>query len=241
MHSVRSLATLYGTSATFALAALRELGVPVVDVDSKVSDPHVGKFESTWGDKIRSARPATQAGAENKFDTVERARRPTTGYRDQHIVRVAHEHVTSRKQAGLRVTVLPENLGTAHAIDAAGTREGDPWRGAPAAGEHEFFSHPGPRAACGAQVRAVMGEEFELERTDACPRCAELVADGKAFRSPPHERRNFFCDDYLRLKIGTGVVVEQCVLRDLHPGRHKTHEGATWEFGAADYEPGPTE
>jgi hypothetical protein len=37
------------------------------------------------------------------------------------------------------------------------------------------------------------------------------------------------------------VVVEECRLRFLHRGSHKTVAGATWETGAADYVPAPAD
>jgi hypothetical protein len=41
-------------------------------------------------------------------------------------------------QTMVRYKVLAEDPGPAHAIDASGTREGEPWRGDPAPGSHSF-------------------------------------------------------------------------------------------------------
>jgi hypothetical protein len=72
-----------------------------------------------------------------------------------------------------------------------------------------------------------------------CPKCAAAVAEGKGFRTPPHERRSYWCEEYLRLRVDGRVVVKDCCLRDFHGGRHRTLEGATWEHGVEDYVPAP--
>ncbi|MEJ7689638.1 MAG: hypothetical protein WKF76_03950 [Nocardioidaceae bacterium] len=65
-----------------------------------------------------------------------------------------------------------------------------------------------------------MGNAFDAEQDDACPKCAELVAAGKGFRTLPHERRSPFCDSFLRLRVEGRVIVEQCRLRDYHGQVH---------------------
>jgi hypothetical protein len=109
------------------------------------------------------------------------------------------------------VKVLLDNPGTVHAIDAAGTWDGDPWSGEVVPGAVQFYGGPiksGPFAACGhVKVRAVLGDEFvpadDPARAGQCPRCAAAVAEGKGFGTPPHERemRSYFCEVYLRLRI----------------------------------------
>lgn len=126
-------------------------------------------------------------------------------------MRVAHAKVTGKRdsQTGTRYKALLDDPGVVHAIDAAGTWDGDPWRGREAPGDAHFYDVGGPYAACGVKVRAVLGDRFDPKDGDRalCPRCAELVAGGKGFRTPPHERRSYFCEAYVRLKVGGRVIV----------------------------------
>ena len=158
-------------------------------------------------------------------------------------MRVAHAKVTGKRdsQTGTRYKALLDDPGVVHAIDAAGTWDGDPWRGREAPGDAHFYDVGGPYAACGVKVRAVLGDRFDPKDGDRalCPRCAELVAGGKGFRTPPHERRSYFCEAYVRLKVGGRVIVGECRLRAFHDGKHRTFDGATWERGAEDYVPAP--
>ena len=88
-----------------------------------------------------------------------------------------------------------DNPGFAHAIDAAGTEDGDPWRGEVVPGDVHFYGGPmssGPFAACGiARVRAVLGDESvpvdDPYIAGQCARCAAAVNEGKGFRTPPSD------------------------------------------------------
>jgi hypothetical protein len=162
----------------------------------------------------------------------------------KHTVRVAYSHVTGKKVNGTLHTVMaPEHeRGRAHAIDPVGTNDGDPWGDDPPhEGAHEFYSHPGPYAACGARVRVVMGEAFTADVPDACPNCVRVFANGKAFRSPPgtYVREPRLCEAYVRVTVDGRVTVAECRRRSNHEGRHETPGGATWESGADDYVPAP--
>jgi hypothetical protein len=95
-------------------------------------------------------------------------------------------------------------------------------------------------------VRAVLGDKFVPEDPDVaasrgqCPKCAQVVAEGKGFRSPPHERyRSYFCEAYLRVRVDGRVEVQDCFLTDFHDGPHRTRDGATWDVGFDDFVPGP--
>jgi hypothetical protein len=76
-------------------------------------------------------------------------------------------------------------------------------------GAVHFYDGPinsGPIAACGyVKVRAVLGDEFvpadDPGAAGQCPKCAAAVAEGKGFRTPPHERRSYWCEEYLRLSV----------------------------------------
>ena len=95
-------------------------------------------------------------------------------------------------------------------------------------------------------MRAVLGDEFvpasDPEASGQCRRCAELVADGKGFRSPPEPYyRSYVCEAYLRVRIDGAVTVKDCSLRDFHTGPHRARDGAEWEIGVDDYVPAPDE
>ena len=234
--TVQEIADRYGVSATFLVQALAKIGCQGMKPDANVSAATVARFEKAFGDKIRAARPQSEPGSDSDQPRVVR-REPKP-----HVMRVAHEHISGKRdmRTMVRYKVVADEPGPAHAIDAAGTREGDPWRGEEAPGANKFYDHQGPHAACGAQVKVVMGNAFDAEQDDACPKCAELVAAGKGFRTSPHERRSPFCDSFLRLRVDGRVIVEQCRLRDYHSGPHRTFDGATWDAGAVDYVPAPS-
>jgi hypothetical protein len=149
----------------------------------------------------------------------------------------------------MRDKAVLDSPGFVHAIDAAGTQDGDPWRGEVAPGGVHFYGGPmgsGPYAACGTtRVRAVLGDEFVPANDPAtagqCPKCAVAVAEGKGFRTPPHERehRSYFCDAYLRVRIDGRVEVQDCSLREFHSGPHRTRDGATWDISFDDFVPAP--
>lgn len=226
-RTVRTVAEQYGVSTAFVIQALAKIGFKAATPDTELHAPTVHRFEKVYGDKIREARPGGPPP-------------PRRGPRP-HVIRVAHERFDGKRDMRtlIRFKVLADDPGSVHAIDAAGTREGDPWRGQPAPGEHSFYEHQGPHAACGVQVKAVLGDVFDSERPDACPTCAELVSAGKAYRTPPHERESRWCEAYLRRDEDGRVTVEECRLRNFHDGRHRTSEGATWEKGVEDYAPAP--
>jgi hypothetical protein len=84
----------------------------------------------------------------------------------------------------------------------------------------------GPPAACGATVRAVLGDEFVPEKQAVargqCPKCACLVEEGRGWREPPgyFGRHNYFCESFLRVRIDGAVKVKDCKLRTDHDGPH---------------------
>ena len=244
MLTVSEVASKYGVSTAFLVLALGKIGVHRMEPDSPMSAATVARFEKAYGEKIRAARPRSSADAD-AHDLPLRTKR--TGPKP-HVMRVAHVKITGTRDANRnKVKALLDDPGTVHALDAVGTREGDPWGGNEAPGDVYFFDGVGgPYAACGrVQVRAVLGDRFDPEDTerDLCERCAELVADGKGFRESPWEREmrqeERWCRDYLRLSIEGRIVVEQCRLRGFHDGAHKTFAGATWKTGAKDYVPAP--
>ncbi len=132
-------------------------------------------------------------------------------------------------------------------IDAAGTRDGDPWRGEVVPGAVHFYGDPvnsGPSAACGwMHLRAVLGDEFvpadDSARARQCPRCAALVADGKGFRDlpDPYGYRSPFWEAHLRFRFDGSLTVKECSLRDFHNGPHRARDWGEWEVGVDDYVP----
>jgi hypothetical protein len=234
MLTVNEVASRYGVSTAFLVQALGKIGAHQMEPDSPLSAATVARFEAAYGDRIRATRPTEPETVRSRFQPP------------PPIMRVAHAKITGRRdpETRRRHKALLDDPGMVHAIDPVGTWDGDPWRGKEAPGDVHFYDGVGgPFAACGmVKVRAVLGERFDPEDTDRalCPRCAELVAEGKGFRSPPGSFQPSWCDKYLRLKMDGRVVVEQCRgLRDLHSGPHRTLSGATWTTGPADYMPAP--
>jgi hypothetical protein len=247
MMTVHEVAEHYGVSDAFMVRALDRIGFKNAEPDTGLPTPTVTRFEAAFGDKIRAAQPKPPHPVTAESDTKPAAARSVRQPKPP-VMRVAHAKVTSGRDAsGHRAKRLLENPGLVHAIDAAGTNDGDPWDGEVVPGEVYFYDGPmnsGPTAACGcAHMRAVLGDEFvpadDPAKAGQCPRCATAVSEGKGFRTPPHEReyRSYFCEAYLRLRIDGSIEVQDCSLRDFHRGPHRTREGATWDIGFDDYVP----
>ena len=249
MMTVHEVAGQYGVSDAFMVRALDQIGFRNVKPDTNLPTPMITRFEDRFGEKIRAARPqsadALIVGSDSEPHPSRSVRQPKP-----HMMRIAHARVTSGRDVfGHRAKRLLDNPGVVHAIDAAGTNDGDPWAGQIVPGAVVFYDGPmnsGPTAACGwAHMRAVLGDEFvpadDPAEADQCSRCASAVAEGKGFRTPPHERpiRSYFCETYLRIRIDGQVVVEDCSLRDFHTGPHRTRDGAEWDIGVDDYVPAP--
>lgn len=249
MLTVREVADRYQCTTTLAVALLAKIGFHAAGPDTPLSAATVARFESRFGDQIRAKRPKP----ENEF-TAETDAAPVTSRvaakRKPHVMRVAHARVTAtRAPSGMKIKALMENPGVIHAIDAAGTQDGDPWRGEVVPGAAHFYgggTNSGPPAACGfVKIRAVLGDEFvpadDPEKAGQCPRCAQEVADGRGFRLTPFEREmRSQCDAYVRVSLGGGrPTVEDCSLRNYHSGPHRTFDGATWTYGADDFKPAP--
>lgn len=246
MLTVRDVANKYGVTVKFLTLALEKIGYRAATPDSVLSAATVSRFDSEYGDKIRAMRPA----ADRAFQAESEVSPPrVTGRQPRpHVMRVAHAKVTAvRGAGGYVVKALMDEPGPVHAIDAAGTRDGDPWRGEVVPGAVHFYGgsmHSGPPASCGfVKVRAVLGDEFvpadDPVRAGQCPRCAETVREGKGFRNPPGLRDPAWCEDFLRLKVQGRVVVKSCDRRFFHDGRHRASDGSTWQSGAKDYLPPP--
>lgn len=250
MLTVHEVAEHYGVSDGFMALALDKVGFKDAKPDTTLPVPTITRFEAEYGEKIRAKRPKAAAAFTAESDAapvVSRAvRKPKP-----HIMRVAHDRITGGRDAqGNREKRLLANPELVHAIDAAGTRDGDPWVGEIVPGAVHFFGGPmnsGPTAACGwMHMRAVLGDEFvpadNPERENQCPRCAAIVAAGNGFRNPPEPYfRSIFCESYLRLRIDGVVTVKDCSLRDFHGGPHRARDGAEWEIGADDYAPARNE
>jgi hypothetical protein len=228
---------------------LAKIGFHATGADTPLPAATVNQFDSEWGSKIRRARPRTKPEPKFSGETdvppppAADSRKP-----QRHVMRIAHSKITAgRSAAGGAEKRLLDDPGPVHAIDAAGTNEGDPWRGQVVPGGVHFYGggmNNGSRAACGrAHMRAVLGDEFvpaeDPLRSGQCPRCAALVADGKGFRNPPDPfgYRSPICDKYLRIRVDGLVAVKDCLLRDLHMGAHRALDGSEWSVGVDDYVP----
>lgn len=251
MLTVRLLADRYGVSTSFAVQALAKIGFNASTIDSVATTAAVARFEAEFGEKIRAARPTPAPAFAAESDTRPTASRDVRQPKP-HVMRVAHSKVTSGRDAhGLAEKRLLTNPDRVHAIDAAGTRDGDPWSGEIVPGAVHFYdgaSNTGPPAACGwVKVRAVLGEEFVPAdgpaKSGQCSLCAEIVSNGRGFRATPQDRihRSPFCEDYLRIRIDGRVAVKDCSLRDFHGGTHRARDGSEWEIGVDDYVPAPDE
>lgn len=248
MHTVRQVADRYGVTTKFLTLALEKIGYRVADPNQPLPTAVAARFESAFGDKIRAARPVDEPDFAGETDVQPSTR--GTRQPKPHVMRVAHAKITGKRENGFPVKALLDSPGLVHAIDAAGTQDGDPWHGAIVPGAVHFYGGPigtGPPAACGMKVRAVLGDEFmpedEAVANGQCPKCARLVAEGKGFRTPPdpYGYRSYFCEAYLRVRIDGAVTAKDCSLRDFHDGAHRAHDGAEWDTGVDDYVPSPHE
>lgn len=240
MMKVQAVADSYGVSAAFMVRALAQVGFENAEADTLVPSVILTRFEAEFGAAIQAKKPAKPI--ENPFSTFRSERKPRA-----QVVRIAHDRVgAGRDSMGNREKRLLSDPGLVHAIDLTGTWDGDRWKGEVVPGAVHFFGGPinsGPRAACGrGQMRAVLGDEFvpadEPAKSGQCPKCAELVAEGKAFRDPPGYYGPF-CHAYLHVKINGGVEVQNCNLSGQHRGVHRTRDGATWSIGFDDFVPAP--
>lgn len=251
MTTVQEVADRYLCRAGLVVGLLARMGynsTPRTSLPPSV----LADFDALWGDKIRAARAGSQSAPKPAESEAEAAVPPRVG-RDryklaQQVMRVAHERVGAGRDAqGNREKRLLPDPGLVHAIDLTGTRDGDPWRGEVVTGATHFFGgamNSGPTAACGRpHMRAVLGDEFvpdeeDTARSSQCPRCAQVVADGRGFRSPPGFY-DPFCHAFIHVKINGEVEVQNCSLRGEHWGLHRTRDGATWDVGFDDFMPAP--
>jgi hypothetical protein len=193
MMTVREVADRYGVTTGFMVQALAKVGYNVAGPDSVLPAAALARFESEFGDKIRAKRPAPELASSRESDSAavpaaaRDRRRPKP-----HVMRVAHSEVTAVRVASGHIEKrLLDDPGFVHAIDTAGTQDGDPWDGEIAPGRVHFYGgsiHSGPRAACGyAHMRAVLGDEFvpadDPTGAGQCSRCAAVVAAGRGSAS----------------------------------------------------------
>ncbi|MCX6401823.1 MAG: hypothetical protein NTX33_18070 [Propionibacteriales bacterium] len=246
MMTVHEVAERYGVSDAFMVRALDLIGFRDAEPGTALPEATVDRFEAVFGNKIRAARPAPDPEFRAESDAAPTAARAVRKPKP-HVMRVAHAAVTgSRDAQGNRVKALLANPGPVHAMDPVGTWDGDPWSGEVVPGAVHFFGGPlnsGPRAACGwMHIRAVLGDAFvpagDPRAAGQCPRCAELVAEGKGFRSPPGSY-DPFCHAFLYVKFNSQVEVQNCSLSGEHRGLHRTRDGATWDIGFDDFTPAP--
>src|SRR5680860_1534359 len=106
MMTVHGVAERYGVSDAFMLRALDRIGFEDAGPSTGVPEPTVARFEATFGDKIRAARPKpapTFAADSDAAPTAARAvRKPR-----RHVMRIAHAAVTgTRDKAGNRVKAV---------------------------------------------------------------------------------------------------------------------------------------
>jgi hypothetical protein len=244
MMTVQQVAESYGVSTTFLVQALDQIGFANAKPDTALSTATITRFEAKFGAKIRAVKDK-QARQEPDLRSQRLGRHSAP-----HVMRVAHAKVGAGRDSGRnRVKVLLDDPGIVHAIDAAGTWDGDPWSGKVLAGDSHFFGgkiNSGPSAACGkAYMRAVLSEEFvpadNPESAGQCKRCADLVADGKGFRDGPGYMGSPYCDASIRVKIDGDVAIKTCFQRFRHGGPHRAPDKSEWDIGLDDYVPAPGE
>lgn len=248
MVNVREVAAQYGVTPGFVILALEKIGCHVATPDSALSAAAVNRFEDSFGDKVRAARPTPPPALTNEDCDAPSVAAPRSARQLKlHVMRIAHDRVGAGRDAqGNREKRLLADPGVIHAMDLVGTWDGDPWNGNVVPGAVHFFGGPmnsGPSAACGrAHMRAVLGDEFvpadDPGGARQCSKCANLVAEGKGFWSPPGSY-DPFCHAYLHVKIDGQVEVQDCFLRGEHRGPHRTRDGATWDIGFDDFVPAP--
>lgn len=252
MPTVRQLAGEFGVSPGLVMKALLRLAVYTEGPHSEVHLDHAQRFRDEFAPKIKKAKPKdldvrTDDTGIGRRPVRSSPRDPSSPTRQDHIIRMAHAHVSAGRRHAApgsmlassdRYPVLSTTPGLIHAIDPIGTRDGDPWSGQRVAGRHSFYTHPGPPAACGTRVRAILSDEFALDTVNPCPKCREAFESGRASRNPPRDWFDRFdCEDSVRVQINGVDRVEECCLRDFHRGRHRSHSGATWQQDGSDFRP----
>lgn len=142
---------------------------------------------------------------------------------------------------------LNDQPGAAHALDAVGTRDGDPWGSRTGqiralSKRPHFYFGDGPMAACGKRVRVVLPTEIDAKDPNICQECADLMRAGEAVgRWGNGGPRRYYsgCGSSVRWESGGELSHYQCMHREDHDGPHKDSSGATWEEGEADFIPPP--
>lgn len=256
MQTVQEVADRHLCHAELVMGLLAKMGHPGATPKTPLPPPLLIEFDEQWSDKIRdarlAARPAREPQPHAATATDPNAAPPPTTARDRYkpkpqVMRIAHGRVgAGRDPQGNREKRLLPNPGLVHAIDLTGTWDGDRWRGEVVPGAVHFFGgamNSGPTAACGrAHMRAVLGDEFvpadDPAEAGQCAHCAQIVAEGRGFRSPPGSY-DPFCHAFLNIKINGQVEVQNCSLGGQHRGLHRTRDGATWDIGFDDFTPAP--
>lgn len=262
MTCVSDLSERFGVSTAFVTQALERTGYNVAAATAALPLFVVERFEQEYGPRIEALKPKPKsrlaaAAALNPaaVQEVEAVGHPHRSHVDRsqpvkHVMRIAHSRRTAgRDKAGNRVPRLMVDPGRVHAIDAAGTWDGDPWAGRVVPGTAHFYSgttSSGPSAACGApHMRAVLSEEFvpadDPISTNQCPKCAEIVKDGRGFRNPPGTYISTWCEAYVNVRIDDAVRHKSCKLRWDHEGAHRARDGSEWFIGVDDYVPSSDE
>jgi len=229
------------------MGLLAKMGHPRTTPRTLLPPPVLAGFDAEWGDTIRAARRAPEPASSARLGATPPSTLASRYAPKPHVMRVAHDRVGAGRDAqGIRAKRLLADPGPVHAIDLVGTWDGDRWHGEVVPGAFHFFGgsvNSGPTAACGrTHMRAVLGTEFvpadDPQAAGQCVRCAELVAEGKGFRSPPGSY-DPFCHAFLHVKINGQVEVQNCHLSGQHRGQHRTRDGATWDVGFDDFTPAP--
>jgi hypothetical protein len=162
MPTVQEAAKRYGVTTAFMVQALAQLGHKGDQPEQPISDAALAQFDEKWGEKIRAARPGPSTPTPDEPRTAVSKSR-SVRRSAPHVMRIAHARVTAgRDSSGQRVKRLLDSPDVVHAIDAAGTNDGDPWTGEAVSGAVYFYDgsiNSGPPAACGwVHMRAVLSD-----------------------------------------------------------------------------------
>ena len=181
MKTARDVAQHHGVSMSFVVQAMAKLDVHV-EPDSIAQCRAGGAVRSG----LRGAHPDGQARRATRLVCRRRAQtadqKAAPRRRDGHVIRTAHTKIAGRKNLHtmeFEKVLAPEARSCARHRHPRHPRR-RPLEGRTRRGLSQLLRGPGgPNAACGTQVKVLMGEEFHVARDDACPKCVERVRAGR--------------------------------------------------------------
>lgn len=129
MMTVHEVAEHYGVGAAFMVRALDRIGFKNAEPDTSLPTPTVTRFEAASGDKIRAAQPRPPHLVSAESDTKPAAARWSVSPSRTSCGSPTRRSPPDATRRGTGQRGWLESSGLVHAIDAAGTNDGDPWDG----------------------------------------------------------------------------------------------------------------